>query len=503
MRPPLVRVINKMATISLNRFEGGITADARDETPGVVKMVKHFDILTRPKSLTPFHSQVTGDSVPTTHQFTDFLYYNSNVYAAGIDGSTGKITVHYKSDFTSTTWNSFANNAGTTGNPIRGVFIEYHGKAYGFYDTGLVWVDDLAGGAWNESGTGTSTTISSSATVGSIAACVHSKDDCLYMATKNVIGRNNNGTWNAAALTLPTRYVITAMCEYGNYLAIACKPIYSGKSVVYLWDRDSSLNTVSEVIDWGFGNIQVLEQVDGELIGISLRQDPLSLGVGNNRIIFRHYVSGAGAVTFKELLGSSATGLQLLTGQKFNANRLYFLAGITIDSVLHNGVWGLGKNQYGRWVVWFDKLPNNDTAIAGSSLVGFFVIGDFTFIAYNDSGYKLTQTTNNISVYTGSSLIETVVNPLMPLVDQTKNKQVTGLAVSCEPIPSGGQIVAKYKVDGGSWTTVFTETTTGRVTSEKNFSSVLGREFEFRVESTGGVVITEIKYMYENRKTLL
>lgn len=476
-----------------------MTSDSHDETIGVVRTAKHFDILTRPKSLTPFHSQVTGDSAPTTHQFDDFLYYNSNVYGAGIDGSTGKITIHYKSDFNSTTWNSFSNNAGTTGNPIRGVFIEYHGKAYGFYEDGRVWANDLAGGAWAD----TSTTIGSTAVIGSIAACVHSKDDCLYMATKNVVGRNNNGTWTTAALTLPVRYVITSMCEYGNYLAIACKPLYSGKSVVYLWDRDSSLNTISDVLDFGFGNLQIIEQVEGELIGISLRQDPLTLGIGNNRIVFRHYVSGVGGVIFRELLASSAVGLQLIYGQKFNANRLYFLAGITIDSVLHNGVWGLGKNQYGRWSVWFDKLPNNDTAIAANSLRGFFVLGEFTFIAYTDSGYKLTQTTSTTSVYTGSSLIETVINPLMPLVDKSKKKQIVGIAVSYEPILSGGQVICKYKVDGRSWTTIFTETTTGVVATEKNFSSVIGRDFEFRVESTGGVVINEIKYDYKNQKTLL
>lgn len=475
-----------------------MTPDIRDDSIGAVKLLKHFDILTRPKSLTPFHSQVNGDSSASTNKMADFLYYNSIIYGRGVVSGTAKAQVNTKSDFTSATWGAQGHNAAGSGTAVEGVFVEYHGYSYGFNSDGSVWKNDLAGGvAWNDS----ITTIGSSAVKGSIAACVHSKDDCLYMATANVIGRNNNGSWTANALTLPARYLVTSMCEYGNYLAIACKPVYSGKSVVYLWDRDSSLTTVSEVIDFGLGNLQVIEQFEGQLIGVSVRQDVFTSL--QTKLVFRVY-SGGSAIVFKEMLASTTVGLQLVYGQKLNANRLYFLAGLTIDGTLHNGVWGIGKNQYGRLVVWFDKLVNNDTAIDSGGLVGFFMVGDFTFISYTASGnYSLTQTSSNTNAYSGSSIIETVINPNMPLIDRTKNKQVMVTAVSFDPIPSGGQIICKYKVDGGSWTTIFTETTQGRVVKEKTVKSVLGREFQFRIESTGGVVVTGIKYSYQITRTLI
>lgn len=491
--------------VSINEFSGGMTADIRDEALRVVKTAKHFDILTKRNTLTPNHSQVQGDSSSATQQMTDFLYYNSVVYGAGTDSGTGKITVHTKSDFTLATWGSQANNAGASGTPVQGVFVEYHGKGYGFYNDGRVWANDLAGGAWND----TSTTIGSSAAVGAIAGVVHSKDDVLYMATANIIGSNNNGSWNAAALTLPSKYTVTCLCEFGDYLAIACKPKYSGNSVVYLWDRNSSLTTISASIDWGFGNLQIIEQVDGELIGISFRQDVLTSGP-SNRLIFRNYVSGSGAQVFRELLvsGVGASIYALVYGRKFNANRLYFLADVLIDSVLFNGVWGLGKNSYGKWVVWFDRLPNNDTAVASGAMRGFFMLGDFTFIAYSDSGYKLTQTANTSVFANGTSILETVINPNMLTRDRTKNKQVKVVAVSTTPLTSGQQVVVKYKVDGGAYVTVLTQSTVGAVTTEQSAAGVTGgvtsgREYQFRVESTGGAEITELKYSYEILESII
>lgn len=489
-------------------FTGGMVPDIRDDALRVVKTVKHFDILSKRKTLSPFHSQAQGDSSSATQQMSDFLYYNSIVYGAGQDSGTSKITVHTKSDFTTATWGSQANNAGTSGTPVRGVFIEYKGYAYGFYNDGRVWRNSLAGNAWVD----TATTIGTAASQGAIAACVHSKDDTLYMAAGNVIGKNavvtpGTDVWTAAALTLPSKYVITSLCEYGDYLAIGCKPLYAGNSIVYLWDRQTTVNNVAASIDWGFGNLQVLEQVEGELLGISFRQDIFTAGT-SNRLVFRHYISGVGAKVFNEILvsGVGSSNAALVYGRKFNANRLYFLADILIDGVLHNGIWGVAKNAFDKWVVWFDKLPNNDTAVASGGMRGFFMLGDFAFIAYEDSGYKLTQTTSG-SGYAGTSILETVINPKMKEVDRVKNKQVKVVFVETAPLTAGQQVVVKYKVDGGSYVTVITQATVGTVSTEMPSSLTggitSGIEYQFRIESTGGAEITGLGYTYEINDSLI
>lgn len=482
--------------ITLDNFSEGMTPDIRENRTGFSKLLKNFDILSRPNSLTPYFSHVTGDASSSTHCLTDFFYNNSRVYGAGVDNSTSKITVYYKSDFTSDVWTALSNNVGSTGVPVRGVFIDYKGSAYGFYADARVWRFKLDGSGWTD----TDTTITSAAAgIGSSAAFVHPKDDILYMAAGNVIGRKNNTVWEPTALTLPDRYLISCLTDYGNYLAIGCIEKNAGNSVVYLWDRDSSLNTVAEVIDFGYGDLKVLAQIEGELIGVSER-----LGVFSslkNSWIFRSYAGGTPR-TFREIIASgSLSSNSIGGGKKYNANRLYFYGSIEIDGVLQIGVWCVAKNPSGRWIIWLDRLPNNNTVVASNSVRGFILVGDFAFISYEDSVYKLTQTANSSTSYTGSSVIETVINPNM--ADKFSNKQIVAVSVYCAPQPAAGQIILKYKVDGGSWITILTNTTDNVVSTEARFTSLVGREYQFRIESTGGTVITGFAYDYVVVKSII
>lgn len=76
----------------------------------------------------------------------------------------------------------------------------------------------------------------------------------------------------------------------------------------------------------------------------------------------------------------------------------------------------------------------------------------------------------------------------------------------------------KYRVDSNGntsdWLTCFTSTTTGSVYAEAANTTVLdtngspiqftsGRNYEFRVESTGGAVITNFAYKYDTLETLI
>ncbi len=496
--------MSKQVVVAIEDFAAGMTSDIREETKGKVKLVKHFDILTRPNTLTPYHSQITGDALASTDQISDFLYSVSQgtMFGVGVDSTgTPKTRVYSNSGFTSSTWSNISNGVSSSNDLVAGTFVEYHGFAYGLRGAGLVWKADLSGStAWNDDA---ATGALSGSALG-VQGLVHSKDDVLYMAAGHTVASNNNGSWNKSALVLPSQYSIVALAEYGNYLAVGCNTTIAGKSVVYLWDRNSSLNTITEVIDWGTGVLRALQQVESELVGVSIRND-VNTNLGS-RLDFRRY-SGAVAELFFWLLASTSTGLMVLKGGQKQNERLYFGAGITIDGVLHNGIWALGKDEQGHWMVWFDRLPNNDTAIAASSLVGFFVIGDFMYVSYNDSGYHMTMTDSSATGYTGSSLIETVMNPEMPIQDRKSNKQLLVIQLSYDPLPTLGQVILKYKVDGGAWTTILTTLGSTAATNElmacertidasgTEFTS--GREYQFRVESTGGALITGLKYKYE------
>lgn len=493
-----------MKTITVEDVAAGMTADIRDEAPGVTKLAKHFDLITRPKTLTPYHSQITGDGSASLDQITDLFYSNSGLmFGAGVNsGSPARTRVYSNNSFTSASWTNLINGVSASGDMVKGTFVEYHGFGYGFNSNSTVWKVDLSDATpWSDDAAGGALT----GVPNGVQGLVHSKDDILYMATANRISLNNNGAWTKNALVLPDRYTITCLAEYGNYLAIGCDTTIAGNSIVYLWDRDTSLNTITENIDWGNGQLRVLQQVEGELLGVSIRQD-VNTNLASRLEVRRYF--GSTADVFATILASTSVGLQLLqNGQKQN-ERMYFAAGITIDGVLHNGVWCVGKSEKGHWAVWCDRLPNNDTAIAANSLQGFFIIGDFVYISYNDSGFNLTMTSSVATAYAGSSIIETVINPDMPVIDKKSMKQLQAVQVSYDALPTAGQVILKYKVDGGSFITVFTETADGEVATETGVdatgtSFTSGRDYQFRIECTGGANFCGFKYKYEALKTII
>ena len=149
------------------------------------------------------------------------------------------------------------------------VFYKKTGLIYGGRGTSAT-----AGSAiWAYDPTGAATFAESALTVSftSLAqGLVHSKDDILYIPYDNKIAKNDNGSWTAVALTLPSHLKITSIAEYGNYLAIACAPLSGvGESIVYLWNRDETTTVLSQSIPWGEGNLTILEEIEGYLIGVS------------------------------------------------------------------------------------------------------------------------------------------------------------------------------------------------------------------------------------------
>ena len=66
---------------------------------------------------------------------------------------------------------------------------------------------------------------------------------------------------------------ITAMSEYGGYLAVATRE-ENGHAYVYLWNRESTVsnNTAAgvadSIVDIGYGTVQILNVIDGDLMAI-------------------------------------------------------------------------------------------------------------------------------------------------------------------------------------------------------------------------------------------
>jgi hypothetical protein len=492
-----------MGKVIVNDFSGGISADTRDPSTNKFAISKNFDIFSHPRRLMPFPGMTPNET--QAYFLTDFVYgdfgtgIGSNVLAYGVQSGqaiTGHPELYMKSgDLLNGGWTTALTATGAASG-TRGpastyrLFHLYHNYVYFRSGQYIGRTGDLANGTAATlvdtyyDLTFNPTTVTEGFT--------HPKDDIMYFGVDNKLYRNNAGTITLA-LTLPTYLYLSSVTNDGNYLAIACKPASNvGSSVVYLWDRDTSLTTLSESIDWGNGVLKVLHNIEGTLVGVSL----LGATIFDlmPKIVIKTY-SGGVAETQHELVADN-TSIALYDKKARSGNKLYFGAKITLNGTNYNGMFVVSKNSAGDWSVTHDVNIDNDTALTGN-IEGFNKLNDIWFVAHNGDG-SVNRTISDGS-YAGTSIYESQVNPNMPLLDRSKSKQLMAASLSYLPLPTNGQVILKYRVDGGSWVTIFTETGDGATITERTKTDAgdeftAGREYEFHIECTGGAVVTELAY---------
>lgn len=508
-----------MKTVTLNRFDGALTNDPKTPSSRHARAVANFNILTDPYRMIPYVSSEDGDSSASTQQIRNFTLgkrgSTTSVFGLGIDGSNHP-AVYYRdlSDLADATWSATASNSRAAGSQYAPEFFIYYPNQDKVYfassSTSLEEYDPDTPSTNQSADLATSVTITPTSFTRASNAVLHSKDDIVYVGLDNYLIKKNGSVAWSDALTLPVGSEIVALCEYGNYLAIGVRQtVQTGKCTVYLWDRDSSLTTLSEAISWGDEDLRVLEEVEGELVGVSMTGDVASDTI--EKVVFRKYSSGVGAVKFLELnTGFSPTvSVQLVRSmqQKYRG-RLYFMMTITINGSVRQGVWSIGRNtRTQEWALVHERTSDNDTALNNShNLRGFFNIGDYLFQSHQDNGtYEMTKTSDQED-YLATSYYETTINPGMPLEDVFKKKKLYSVTCHYEAQPTAGQVVVKYRTDrAANYTTVFTDTTDGSTSFEmpnaSGTSFTDGREFEFRIESYGGTVITGFTYKYDTLET--
>lgn len=491
-----------MGIVRINNFSGGIAKDTREPSTTKCAYSQNFDVLTYPRKLKPFVGMTANET--TTYGLTDFLYgsfgsgISTNILAYGRQTGADRPELYMKSgDVVTGSWTTAltatgaASRARTSGSNLFHLY-----KGYVYFGCGARYI-----GRAGDLANGTAATLvdnfydaTSFTTV--TQAITHPKDDIMYFGVDNKIYKNDSGTITLG-LTLPTYLTVTSVTQYENYLAIACKVSnIIGNSIVYLWDRDSTLNTITESIDWGSGILHVLDNIDGSLIGVSyLGSTSLNLA---SRIIIKQY-SGGAPVIIKELIGSAQQAYSsTLFAKKYKANNnLYFRGEININGTARLCLFVVGKDENGQWVVSGDINVNNDTTV--TTIDGFVKFEDIWFVAYNTDGSVNRTVSNGTS--TGTSIYESLVNPSMPLDDRHKHKKLRAISVAYEKIVGAGAVVLEYRVDGAtSWTSVASNVANSfflEATAESDGTPFADfREIEFRVESSGAT-ITEIGYRYD------
>lgn len=485
--------MSKIVEIKINNFSGGISDDPRENNASKFQVAKHFDIFSNPTRLTPYRSLEadTNDGSTSTgmkqYLVKDFLYHSSSAKLFGL-GQTGagNTKIVYKADATTGNWTLPSTSEGN-GAVQNGCFIEYKDCLWGFQGTNQIWKWTIATTTISNNASATGATITSVAN-GLVF------DDYLYLPYNNKIWRATDATtFSDAYLTLPSNFKITSLTQNGKYIAIGCAPIstYNGVSKVFLWDGTST--DIQEAIDWGEGELRILETIEGYLVGITDRYLNSSVGAGRGSMIIQVYSGGVPQVV-KEIFTQALTNKSIPIQKTVKNNRLFWAAKIMTNSAgttYNEGIWSFGrKNVNYPFSVNLDIIDENvDTD--GIQAIGS--AGNYFFITHSGDGSL--DKTNDTSTYAFSSILETQI---YDFGDRENDKTLLSLKVSFRKQLSGESLTAKYRVDGAtSWTTIGTYDTDNSlshtfVNIESDGSAFAsGREYEFRLESTGGLEITE------------
>lgn len=484
----------KVVEIKIDNFSGGVSDDPREVDATKFQVAKHFDVFSNPTRLTPYRSLEadTNDGSTSTgmkqYLVKDFVYHSSSSKLFGL-GQTGAgfTKIVYKSDATTGNWTLPSSSEGDAA-VQNGCLVEYKGFLWGFQGTNQVWKWDITTPAITNTVTGVL-----GATITSVAQGVIAADDQLYLPYNNKLVRvTAAGTVVDAAITLPTNFKITSICNYGKYLAIGCAPvsIYNGTSKVFLWNLTSV--DIQEAIDWGEGELRVLETIEGYLVGVTDRYLNNATGAGRGSMIIQMYAGGVPQVV-KEVFTQALTGKTIPLQKAVKNNRLFWAAKIMTDSAgttYNEGIWSFGrKNVNYPFALNLDIIDEN---IDSDGIQGIGSAANYFFITHSGDGS--IDKTNDTASYTFSSVWE---SQIFDFGDVDTDKTLLSLKVSFRRQAAGESLTAKYRVDGAtSWTTIGSYDTDGTLSytflgiSASGAAFASGREYEFRLESTGGLEIT-------------
>lgn len=519
----------------LFNFYNGIAEDYTRPNLGEFSVSKHFDILSYPRRLQPFRG-MTAESVTDSKIGKMIVASNGLMYGVGTDPNNpnnGKLW--YRQGYgANDVWASLASNQ-LSGAILRttdyNFLVDYpdsgNVRKLFWASTNLLVTSDPAGGSSTSTQALTFTSISN--------GFVHPKDKRLYFgyqtSSATYIGRIASnaspfGDVNFTALQLPSQYRVVGVTDYGNYLAIGCTIAnqygYTGAtdkiSVVFLWDRDETLATLSEIISWGSGALKLLNNLKGTIVGISTMSAGYSGSIQDMDSIQISTWAGQTEPTLQKefkatRLTSTAPSCEINERVNFvYRNRLYFSANIINGGTApsYYGLWSFGLNKNGTYISTIERMATNDGSETG--VLACAINGDFVAMCHTAVG-TLTYTINGSSlgaIYLGTSVWESGINHGMDELEYSIDKSLTNVWLSYLPLPTDATVTLEYRVDSsanGAWTTIFTETGNGVTFTEfldangTPFTS--GRNYEFRITSTGGAIILEGGYNILSKTTLI
>lgn len=502
-----------MKVKTINTFSGGLAEDIREPRTNTFSYASGFDTFSNAHKLSPYRN-VETESIDSgtlvNFAMSEVVVMkdtvNTNIYALGQAGAADLNPKFFQKSTVMDISSAFQAATGgedTTNSVLRGTLEAYKNKLYCLKtdntNTFLTEYNHATSTTSTKADGGAATTLNGLTDVNfGVKPFRHPLDDVLYLAHGRTISKLDNTTLTRNIFTIPDDLYITSLTDFGAYLHITCAPIAGGlSSKAYLWNRDTSLTTATDVIDLGQGAAMVSENVNGAVVTVMSSKIPTTNSVFNisTKLMVKVYVGGTPQNIFETTTTSQTFNLYNFKSKQ--DNRIYFACSASINGTALHQIWVCGKNGDEKWSVSPDRLVNNNTTLTGN-IQGFSVIGDYMWAGFNGDG-SFCRTRYASATYP-TATYESLINHSMDLEDRTKKKKLHFVSVAKSS--TTGQLVVSVSVDGGAYQTVATlAASTSLVKKESRLATGTpftdGYEFKFKVESTSGAEPTELKYAYE------
>ena len=449
---------------------------------GEFERCDHLDNLLRPGRLIPYTAPTAITGGQTNLGALKRAAYDGNLYGLGTGSADAYATMHKVTSPTASTWTALANPA-ASGSVQYPMLEEYHGALYFWPDTaGNIGKHDIASPNASDMASWQSVTLSPSIGPGHY----FKSNDVLNIAYGYKLGQLADTTFTPDKLVLNPEHRIASMAEWNDYECIGCRTA-NDNTVVHFWDGVQNAPLFSREIPGEY--LLALRNVGGELVAVTA---PAASSILRQRISFyvlrgsefqrvRQHVSFEGAASSASVILPERTA-------RVKDNQLYFCAGLqTGAATTEYGIYRFGLNE-GRYAfnrARFATSGNTETFAADIGALEWF--GDYPFAVHTSHGTitKAGGSGNPSCTYRIGQL---------DFGKKAQKKKAVEVSVSTAPLPAGESVTVKYAVDGGSLTTLFTHSGTGKVSTVKrsvkaipNFSLI-----SIQAEPTVRAEITEV-----------
>jgi hypothetical protein len=317
-------------------------------------------------------------------------------------------------------------------------------------------------------------------------------------------------------ILIPAEQTPVQIVPYGNLLMIICTSTVTN-SKAYLWDGISTTAFI-DILDLGKGTVSGGDILDGIVYAVigSPNKRNLKIKAYNGGIfqtVFSYSARPDREGTYAYIQPASRVKAFsgyvyfIITGTKPDGTYAnyyeYAIARFGRDEPINPMTFSIYKTlDFSSARVLDGQTDNNDFTIL-ENIVGTEEQDEKSIVAFINSDTKKTTefigSNNDFTEEAG--VVETFkING----ADGSQEKKLMGVAGYYTALSETGQVVMKYKIDGGTgWVEIFTDTTDGALSYQAvNLVGTWGalptfKEIQLRFEMLGGVTLTGWKMKYE------